>query len=129
MWLVAGVQCGTRPLGVRGTRHFQSLLSTLCRPIFCERKCPLCATVISINLTFFAHLNDNHLNHQYGLDEVRNIVEDGGQQLIIFHDTRFLLFFVVCMGDPERAGPSLNIIISISNRSSTSASATANNHS
>ena len=53
-------------------------------------------------------LNDNHLNHQYGLDEVKNIVEDGGQQLIelskslllcscmaIFHDTRLLLFFVV----------------------------------
>ena len=50
-------------------------------------------------------LNDNHLNRQYGLDEVKNIVEDGGQQLIeslllcscmaIFHDTRLLLFFVV----------------------------------
>ena len=59
----------------------------------------------------------------YGLDEVRNIVEDGGQQLVkqflhssmvIFHDTRLLLFFVAsyfCTGNLERAVPSLIISV------------------
>ena len=54
-------------LGTKGTRLFQCLFSSLCRPVFGDRVCPLCEREIPSQQNYFDHLNSDHLNNVYGL--------------------------------------------------------------
>ncbi len=48
--------------GAKGTCLFQHLFSSLCRPVFGERKCPHCEGTIPHEQTFFGHLCDHHID-------------------------------------------------------------------
>ena len=57
---------------------------TLCRPVFGDRVCPLpvCERKIPSHQNYFDHLNSDHLNNVYGLEVLRNILEDDSQSVL-----------------------------------------------
>ena len=65
-----------------GTRLFQWLFSSLCRPVFGDRVCPLCEREIPSHQNYFDHLNSDQLNNVYGLKVLRNILENGSQSVM-----------------------------------------------
>ena len=69
-------------LGTKGTRLFQCLFSSLCRPVFGDRVCPLCEREIPSHQNYFDHLNSDHLNKGYGPEVLRNILENDSQSVL-----------------------------------------------
>ena len=69
-------------LGTKGTRLFQCLFSSLCRPVFGDRVCPLCEREIPSQQNYFDHLNSDHLNKGYGPEVLRNILENDSQSVL-----------------------------------------------
>ena len=74
--------------GVRGTKLSQSLFRCLTKPLFGDRVCNLCVSIIPTPMSYFEHLCSTHID--FDSTSLPLILEEGGSEL--FHLAQKLPF-------------------------------------